>query len=566
MTGQKSKKASTIVCLLIILIAGFFTGFVLSSPTSLFSDGFENGLANWSGSQNTASVVSNVFHSGEHSLACSNTFTMAYKDLPYVEKLTFEYYVRFGSTLDVPGSEIVFSVLMQRPWTWLYAVGLANIGGTVYWSGNNAGYHKFSQTMTNPSADIWYKVQIQVKCSSKGDGEIRVYVNDVELTDLRQMGINTAYSNIARAAVGMVYCNGWPSTESIFIDDVKIGTDILAPSTPTPTPTPTVTPTPTTTPNPSPSPPSNPTPNAQTVTNSLTGFGGDYALYFNDGSVEAWINSGLINRVDEFRKKGYVAARLCFEFGHSTCMSTLDYTKFDRLLEIFDSVSVKVIPTSWDDQTFSSAFLANHRNNWLNFVSHYKGDQRIAAISLFNEPTSRILTASMSKSEFQHFAANLVRDIHAIDPNRVCIFPIPILMYGSFDQWLPDLKATGILSEPNVVFDIAHPYFFENDYDMGKNPEQKASWYGYAWIAPAVSAFGSDRCYAGETFAWVGESTLPTANYPSHTPNVALQKRWLVAIINEFNRQDISFCTWCSLHGQKWIAFEDIVHQITFGN
>ena len=128
-------------------------------------------------------------------------------------------------------------------------------------------------------------------------------------------------------------------------------------------------------------------------------------------------------------------------------------------------------------------------------------------------------------------------------------------MYGTFSEWLKDLKATGIMSESNVVFDIVHPYFMENDYDRIMSPEKLAAWYSSAWMAPAVASFGSRRCWAEETFAWSGAQTIGTTNYPSHMPDEGLQERWLVAIIKEFNNRGVDYCIWASLLGQKWNLF-----------
>jgi len=287
----------------------------------------------------------------------------------------------------------------------------------------------------------------------------------------------------------------------------------------------------------------------------LTGLGCDYTGFYNDGPAEQWIRSDMDTKLANYKHKGYTTSRLGFEFGSSTDMSTLDYKNFDQVLQIFSSLSLKVIPVAWDDQTLNSAFLTNHKSNWLKFVTHYKGDTRIAAVALFSEPTKKILSASMNRAQFQQYAADLVRAIHAIDPNRVCIFPIPMYMYGTFSEWLKDLKATGIMSEPNVVFDIVHPYFMENDYDRGMTPEKLALWYGSAWMAPAVATFGSQRCWAGETFAWASAPTIGTTNYPSHMPDAGLQERWLVAIMKEFNNRGVDYCIWASLIGQKWNLF-----------
>ena len=79
-----------------------------------------------------------------------------------------------------------------------------------------------------------------------------------------------------------------------------------------------------------------------------------------------------------------------------------------------------------------------------------------------------------SKSWIVNYFVDLTRAIHEIDPDRVVIFPTGQLLYDSASQWLSDLLAAGIQSEPNVAFDIFHPCYFENSYDMGLTPEEKA--------------------------------------------------------------------------------------------
>lgn len=534
---------------------------VAGEQTTYLSNGFENNFTGWTGKQGSATIVSAVKYNGQYSLSSKSSFSFSYKTLPNVNNVIMDFYVRFDDCPDSHGEKIIFGAFMEKEWRLSSTVGLTNIGGKVCWTVGNAGTYSFSNIMANPKINTWYNVRLQLKCGASGTGNIRVFVNNIELTDITKTGITTSYSSVSMACVGMVYCCGWSPLNSVWLDNVNIyvGSSPSSLSTSL-SQSPSLTPSPTLYPSPSISPIQ-----SSVGVLPLTGLGTDYALRFDDGSVERWITEGMLSRLTTYKSKGYTVARLGFEFGKGTCMSTLNYAKFDRVLEIFNSASIKVIPTSWDDQTLNSAFLSNHKSNWLNFVSHYKGDDRIAAISLFNEPTSRILSSSMNKAQFLQYSADLIRSIHTIDPTRVCIFPMPALMYSTAQLWLSDLAKTGIMSEPNVVFDIAHPYFFENDFDQGMTPEQKAKWYGKNWLAPAVAAFGASRCWGGETFAWVGEKTIATENYPSHTPNAGLQKRWLVAMINEYDRYNVGFIVWCSLGGQKWSVFVDAADEVTYG-
>lgn len=302
----------------------------------------------------------------------------------------------------------------------------------------------------------------------------------------------------------------------------------------TPTPTPTLIPVPT-----------------PVTSLPLTGLGGDYLVHFGDQSPEVWISETWIEMLAENRDKGYHTSKLGFEFGDGTCHSTLDYEKFDRVLEIFDSVNIDVIPVAWDDQTCNSEFLNTYKADWLNFVSYYKGDSRIVAVSIFCEQTNSILT-ELSRFELTKYSAELTKEIHLVDPDRIVIFPFPALIYGTFAEWYADLQQTEILSEPNVVFDVVHPYYFENDWDMGLTPEAKAVWYGKGWISPSVNFFGANRVFAGETFA----GTAPIV-WDSPEPTPELQVRFLTAIINEYVEYDIGFSIWAVLgNGPKFYLNE----------
>jgi len=213
----------------------------------------------------------------------------------------------------------------------------------------------------------------------------------------------------------------------------------------------------------------------------------------------------------------------------------MDYNAFNRVLEIFDNAGSKVLAVmqNYDGLPYPTNYMfsQNFWNSWINFANHYKDDSRIAAISLYGELGPGDYPGYTRLQATQRFA-DLTRAIHQVDPDRVVIFPIGQTYYVTANEWIADLQVTGILNEPNVVFDIVHPYFFESSYDLGMTVEQKADWYAYWWIEPCVNAFGSSKCYSGETFAW---------------NNGELQYRWLVTIINKFDQYNVDFTLWCNL-------------------
>ena len=294
-----------------------------------------------------------------------------------------------------------------------------------------------------------------------------------------------------------------------------------------------------------------PTPNPESMF-AFTGLGADYLLIYgvtnpNANSANAWTNTFTNSGVTKpwyawsTYFNGYSVTRLGFTFNPHMVIdhSIMGYAAFDRVLELFSSVDGKVIIANFDyGDTYwdSTAWW----NKWLDMTSYYKGDSRIAAFEIFNEMYPEIHNGHSSAWIVSHWA-KLTRAIHAIDPDRVVMFPTGQLDYDFASQWLPDLLATGIQNEPNVVFDILHPYYFENpswDYHSGypQTPEGTAQWYADAWIAPCVNALGASRCYSGESFAWVDSEYTPS-----------LQQRWLVAIINQSANYGISFNLWAGL-------------------
>jgi len=275
-----------------------------------------------------------------------------------------------------------------------------------------------------------------------------------------------------------------------------------------------------------------------------TGIGGDYCLIYDSGDVERWITWGTgsqswVEAAAAF-KPNYHTAALGFEFNSVEGGSKLDYTKFRKVLEIFDAAGLDVI-AYLIQQPYAEgyAFSSEYWNDWISFAYEFKGDGRIAAFSLYSEFVPENLPADKTLYDAMAKFADLTRAIHTVDPNRVVIFPTGQLCYDYAIDWIVDIQNTGIVREPNVVFDVVHPYFFENSWDMGLTPEQKAVWYSNNWIAPCVNAFGANRCYGGETFAWFGR-------------NDNLQRRWLAAIISEYAAHNVGFTVWGVLGGAAW--------------
>ena len=99
----------------------------------------------------------------------------------------------------------------------------------------------------------------------------------------------------------------------------------------------------------------------------------------------------------------------------------------------------------------------------------------------------------------------------------------------------------------NIIYDVAHPYYFEgadggpNEPANGQTPEQKADWYFNAMIRPAIAAFGAQNIWVGETFAF-------------SSGTYALQIAFTTRMINYLVDNGVGFQIWCfySSTNRQW--------------
>jgi hypothetical protein len=294
----------------------------------------------------------------------------------------------------------------------------------------------------------------------------------------------------------------------------------------------------------------------------LSGLGTDYCVYYSDHDATIWRSSWIQDDLRYWKNKGLSCTRLGFEFSditssQSTKMSTYNAQKMHKVIDILEAKGHTVILLLQNSPYGTMQHYCgsqNFVNNWLQVARDFKGDQRVKAFSLFGEPNHDINgydtwdTSIISPLQFYQKMMDLTKAIHAIDPNRVVILPFAMGYYTweRADLWINDLVSVGFREEPNTMVDVDHPYFFENDWDGGRTPAQVAEWHGTNMIKPFVEAFGADRCYLGETFAWVGNTT-PTAITPSNPSTSSLQLEWLTAIMNVCVQYQVPFNIWASL-------------------
>ena len=325
-----------------------------------------------------------------------------------------------------------------------------------------------------------------------------------------------------------------------------IASQPLPTSTPTPTPlaarhsTPIITPTPTATitPTPTPSPTSNSLP--------LSVLGDDYLIWYNwNGDPSAWDS-----QLHWFKTYNCTGARLSFSFADDTGNnkdSTYNYTKMNSVLTKLSSVGVKAIICDFagSDSHFygSQAWI----NDWKQVAKDFKGDSRIAAFEIANEPYANYLASNANTmTTFNVACATLIGQIRSIDSGRTIMMPIEFNIFtNDINAFYNDLVNAGITSKGNIKYDILHPYYFQ-DYpkmDWYNNPSDCADGFYYNLLLPQIAKFGAANCWAGETFCWPRGSNGGWNGQIniSYSDQQTFERR----MINYLVQEGVGFQMWC---------------------
>lgn len=300
----------------------------------------------------------------------------------------------------------------------------------------------------------------------------------------------------------------------------------------------------------------------------LTGIGGDYLVYFNDLSTDRnpaiWETNWIQNDLSYFAQQGLTCSRLGFSFESNTdriygSCSVYQTWKMKQVVGYFEEKGMTVIlsyQNNYDNRGFAGS--DDWFSGWLGVAQDFKNDDTVVAYNIFGEPEHDVGgydtwdSSINTKQEFLDRMMELTRAIHQIDPEKIVILPymgLGSLYYGwktgsLYSEWIQDLKDAGFKSEPNTVVDIIHPYYFENSYDFGLTVDEKVQWYETYQIKPMIEAFGSDRCWAGETFSWYGTSLRPGDGTGGNPTTYSIQDYWLEQIINCYVSNDVDFDVW----------------------
>jgi hypothetical protein len=256
--------------------------------------------------------------------------------------------------------------------------------------------------------------------------------------------------------------------------------------------------------------------------------------------------------------------------------STYNYTKMNQVLTYLNSVGVQGILCDYSSQgtnTQGSHWYGSQAwvNSWLNLTTQFKGDTRIKAFELANEPFSQFWsptgpTGGVTSYQTLNTALKyLIDQIHAIDPTRIIMYPNIVGILAStptqINAWLNDLDTKNITSYSYVMYDIIHPYYYQSPQGdiVSTNWNPSAGSYGTpstdsvananylwnTWALPQINHFGATKCWSGETFSWERwdptNGFYGTGQYGDSHINYNGQKTFITTMISYFVNAGVGF-------------------------
>jgi len=128
--------------------------------------------------------------------------------------------------------------------------------------------------------------------------------------------------------------------------------------------------------------------------------------------------------------------------------------------------------------------------------------------------------------------------------------PLETWILSGADSWSDvynNMVAHGIPAGGNIIYDVVHPYYFENSNDLGDTPAQKAQMYMNTFVTPAINSVGASNIWCGETFAFPSTEhiSLASGSLSSDYYHTNLQSAFEVAMINRFVAAGVGFQIWC---------------------
>jgi len=187
------------------------------------------------------------------------------------------------------------------------------------------------------------------------------------------------------------------------------------------------------------------------------GAGGSYLFHTGD-YITAWEL-----HFPEIQKMGLNTIRLAFRFPDSSpgldgyiASDTLDYSKLDGVLAWLDQHNLKAILDCHNYRDMYGDFGSQKLvNDWVSLAQRYRGDPRIVAYELFNEPYYATWDPSVrTREDVTRAYQTLTKEIRKVDPGHIIIW--------QSRHYLPVLETVSQYFEPNIVFTV-HRWCGEGD-------------------------------------------------------------------------------------------------------
>lgn len=456
---------------------------LVDTSTALFSEDFENGISSsWSYIQNT-NVQSEIFYSGDYSALLQN------EGYGYVNVSESSIYVELNFFVDnLPGSGLRLELLR------FFDVDGHDVG-VVHITNNKLYLYRVEPDINGDYSQqillekTWYTLGFQYTQNG-----YQIILNDIEvISDL----VTTT------KPIGAVLFGQLSSTDNIdlFLDNLVVSNDLPLPLIVVQDPVIPINPLP-------------PISGDSALPWSI--IGEDYLFYSNGDPDLIWTPTHLSKLV----QWDCNTMRVSFSFADSTpnyagklSMSVYNEGKMDRTLDLLGSVGVKGILNlhNVNGDMYGDVGSWNWVNNWKTLAQTYLGDSRVVAFQIFNEPIPETWASSGpvgvvdSPQKLVEAFAYVIDEIRSIDPSRTIVYPVWYgcgFDYASMNAWFSDLQLFGVVDKGNIVYDVIHPYYFENSWDMGMTPTEKVKHYCDNYLIPAINLFGADNVWVGETFAW----------------------------------------------------------------
>jgi len=205
------------------------------------------------------------------------------------------------------------------------------------------------------------------------------------------------------------------------------------------------------------------------------GAGGSYLFHAGDNYQKAW--ESHISQIEAMHLN---TIRLAFAFPDSSVnpntgvpdSDILDYATLDWVLAFLAQHGIKAILDCHNYADMHGDFGSQKlTNDWVNLAKRYRGDSRIVAYELFNEPGSTAWAPSVTSTmDVIKAYANLTDAVRAVDPEHIVIWMSRgILAYAEdLDKFKEVLQP---YLKPNLVFTVHYWRHKEFSFNIW-NPKQ----------------------------------------------------------------------------------------------